>query len=97
MDRLAQRLVYPVCGVAAHARHPVGVAVEGKLHGGMSQRLLHVGGVGAASQQQGCVGVPEIMPPYVRQLCSLERGLEEPVDYVLGVEGGAFARGENES
>jgi hypothetical protein len=62
----------------------------------MSQRLLDVGGVGAASQEQGSVGVPEIVPPYVRQLCSLEQGLEEPVDNVLGVDGGALARGEHE-
>jgi hypothetical protein len=54
----------------------VGVAVEGKLHRRVSQRLLHVGGVGAASQEQGCVGVPEIMPPNVGQLRSLEQGLE---------------------
>ena len=53
--------------------------------------------MGATSQQQGCVGVPEIVPPYVGQLRSLEQGLEEPVDYVLGVEGGALARGEDES
>jgi hypothetical protein len=63
----------------------------------VSQRLLDVGGVGSASQEQRCVSVPEIMPPYVGQLRSLEQGLEVPVDYVLGVVGSAFARGENES
>jgi len=75
----------------------VGVAVEGELHRRMAQRLLDVGGVGAASQEQGRVGVPEIMPPYVGQLRSLEQGLEEPVDDVLGVEGSTFAYGEYES
>jgi hypothetical protein len=40
----------------------------------VSQRLLDVGGVSTASQEQGCVGVPEIMPPYVGQLRSLEQG-----------------------
>jgi len=49
----------------------------------MPERLLNIGRVGAASQKQGCVGVPEIMPPYIRQLRSLEQGLEEPVDFYL--------------
>ena len=53
--------------------------------------------MGAASQEQGCVGVPEIMPPYVGQLRSLEQGLEVPVDNVLGIDGSSLARGENES
>jgi hypothetical protein len=49
------------------------------------------------SQEQGRVGVPEIVPPYVGQIRSLEQGLEEPVDDVLGVEGSTFAYGEYES
>jgi hypothetical protein len=36
------------------------------------------------------------MPPYVGQLRSLEQGLEVPVGYVLGDQGSALARGENE-
>ena len=53
----------------------------------MSQRLLNIGRVGATGQQKGGVGVPEIVSSYVGQLRSLEQGLEEPVDYVLCVEG----------
>src|SRR5215208_4006074 len=92
----AQGFVYPVGCVAAHRGHPVRVPVEGELHRCMPERLLNIGWVGATSQQQGSVGVPEIVPPYVGQLRSLEQRLEEPVDYVLGVVGGALARGEHE-
>ena len=63
----------------------------------MPERLLDVGGMGATGQQQGCVSVPEIVSSYVGQLRLLEQGLEEPVDYVLGVEGSSLACGEHES
>ncbi len=63
----------------------------------MPERLLDVGRVGTASQEQRRVRVPEIMPPCVGQLRSLEQGLEEPVDYVLCVEGSTLALGKYES
>ena len=63
----------------------------------MPERLLNKGRVGATGQQQGGVGVPEIVSSYVGQLRSLEQGLEEPVDYVLCVEGSTLARGKYES
>jgi hypothetical protein len=53
--------------------------------------------MGAASQEQGCVGVPEIMPPYRWQPRLLKQGFEVAVYDVLGVEGGALVRSENES
>ena len=53
--------------------------------------------MGAAGQEKGRVVVPEIVSPNVGQLRSLEQRLEEPVDYVLGVDGGSLARGEDES
>ena len=93
---LSQCFVYPVGGVAAHAGHPVRVAVEGQLHAGVSERLLHVGRVRPPREQEGSVSVPEIMPSYVGQPCPLEERFEVAVDYVLGVERGALARGENE-
>jgi hypothetical protein len=63
----------------------------------MPKRLLNIGRVGATGQQKGGVGVPEIVSSYVGQLRSLEQGLEEPVDYVLCVEGSTLARGKYES
>jgi hypothetical protein len=74
----------------------VGVPVEGELHRCVSQRLLDVSRVGAASQEEGCVGVPEIVPPYVGQPRPLEKRLEAAVHYILSVKRGTFARGENE-
>jgi len=41
--------------------------------------------MGAAGQEQGRVGVPEIMPAYRWQARPLEQRLEVAVDYVLGV------------
>jgi hypothetical protein len=63
----------------------------------VSERLLNVGRVSATGQQQGGVRVPEIMPAYRWQPCLLAQRLEEPVDYVLCVEGSTLARGKYES
>ena len=63
----------------------------------MPKRLLNIGRVGATGQQQGGVGVPEIMPAYRWQPCLLEQRLEVAVDDVLGIQGSSLARGENES
>ena len=52
----------------------------------MPKRFLNIGRVGATGEQQGGVGVPEIVPPYVRQPRPLEERLEVAVDDVLGVE-----------
>jgi hypothetical protein len=40
--------------------------------------------------------VPEIVPADRGEACLLEERLEVAVDYVLGVQRGALARGENE-
>ena len=41
--------------------------------------------------------MPEIVPAYIGQSGAFQERLEVPVDKVLGVEGSALARGENES
>ena len=51
----------------------------------------------ATGEQECEASVPEIVPPYVGQLRSLEHGLEEPVGYVLCVERSTLARGKYES
>jgi hypothetical protein len=40
--------------------------------------------------------VPEIVPAYIGQISAFQERLEVPVDDVLGVEGSALTRGENE-
>ncbi len=62
LSRLAQRLVYPVCGVAAHARHPVGVAIAGTLYAGVPQQVLNVLRVRAASEQDREGALPLLIP-----------------------------------
>src|SRR5215203_1339620 len=88
---LSQCFVYPVGGVAAHAGHPVRVAVEGQLHAGVSERLLHVGRMHPPREQEGSVSVPDIVPPYVRQARSFEERLEVAVDDILGVQWSTLA------
>jgi hypothetical protein len=63
----------------------------------MPERLLNKGRVGATGQLQGGVGVPEILPAYVRQPRPLEQRLEVAVDDVLSVEGSTIAGGEYET
>jgi hypothetical protein len=44
VSRLAQRLVHPFGGVAAHRGHPVRIPIEGKLDaGGLVRRWTYCG------------------------------------------------------
>jgi hypothetical protein len=62
----------------------------------MTEKLLDVRRVRAAREQQRCARVPEIMPAYVGQTGTLEKGLEVPIYDVLSVQRGALTRGEDE-
>ncbi len=55
-------------GVAAHARHPMAVGVEGELDRGVTERGLDVLRVDALREQQRHVGVPKVVPSDVWQL-----------------------------
>ena len=67
------------------------------MYAGVLGEVLDVLRVRATSEHDREAGVPEIVPSYVRQLRTLEQGLEEPVDYVLCLEGSTLARGKYES
>jgi hypothetical protein len=73
--RVARCFVHPVGSVPAHRGHPVGVPVEDKLHGRVSERLLNVGRVSATGQQQSGVRVPEICQRIDGSLACLSSGL----------------------
>ena len=59
--------------------------------------LLVASGVALAASRTGDDGpnniVAQTVPTYVWQASTLELGLEEPVDYVLGIEGSTLAGG----
>jgi hypothetical protein len=63
---LAQRLVHPFGGVAAHARYPVRVAVESYGDRGVAKQMLDELRMCTTREQQGGAGVPEVVPAYVR-------------------------------
>src|SRR5215210_7283702 len=75
-DRLAQGLIHPVGSIAAHRGHPVGVAVKGKLYGGVTGEVLDVLRVHAAGEQDREAGVPDIVPADGGELRTLEQGFE---------------------
>jgi hypothetical protein len=62
----------------------------------VTEELLDVRRVRAAREQQRCARVPEIMPAYVGQTGTLEKGLEVPIYDVLSVQWGVLTRGEDE-
>jgi hypothetical protein len=47
-------------------------------------------------EQEGSAGVPEVMPADGGEARCFEERFEVAIDHVLGVQGGALARSENE-
>jgi hypothetical protein len=62
----------------------------------MTEKLLDVRRVRAAREQQRCARVPEIVPAYVGQTGTLEKGLEVPIYGVLSVQRCTPTRGKDE-
>ena len=75
----------------------MGVAVKGKLDARVAGEVLDVHWVRSPREQDREAGVPEIVPAYLRQPPTPKQGLEVSVDYVLSVQGSAFAGGEHEA
>jgi hypothetical protein len=74
----------------------VRVAVEGELYAGVPCEMLDELGVHAPAGKQREARVPEIVPAYIGQSCSLEQGLEMAVDDVLRIERCPLGSGEDE-
>jgi hypothetical protein len=74
----------------------VRVAVEGELYAGVPCEMLDELGVHALAGKQREARVPEIVPAYIGQSCSLEQGLEMAVDDVLRIERCPLGSGEDE-
>ena len=72
------------------------VAVEGELYAGVPCEMLDELGVHAPAGKQREARVPEIVPAYIGQSCSLEQGLEMAVDDVLRIERRTLGSGEDE-
>jgi hypothetical protein len=74
----------------------VRVAVEGHGYRGVPQKMLGQFRVDTAPQKEGSARVAEVVPADRGEARVLEERLEVAVDYVLGVQRGALACGENE-
>jgi hypothetical protein len=62
-----ESVVHRARGVLSRRRHPVRVAVEGKLYRAVAEKLLDVLRVRAAREQEGGACEPEIVPAYIGQ------------------------------
>jgi hypothetical protein len=93
---LVKCFVHSTSCVLAHGRHPVRVAVEGKLYAGVSREVLDELGMHASTEKQCEAGVPQVMPANVGQPCAPEQGLEMAVDDVLGIKRRPLGSGEDE-
>jgi hypothetical protein len=60
---LTQRFLHRARGVRAHARYPVGVAVEGKLYAGVAEQVLNVFRECPSPEQYGEAAMPLLTPP----------------------------------
>lgn len=78
-------LVHLVGGDAAHRGHPVRVPVERAFDAAVSEELLDVGLVRAASKQERGARVAQIVKAQVRQPCTLKERLEVTVGDVLRI------------
>jgi hypothetical protein len=74
----------------------VRVAVKSHGYAGVPQKMLDQFRMNAAPQKQRGACVPEIVPADRGEIRAIEQRLEVAVDYVLGVQRGALACGENE-
>jgi hypothetical protein len=72
------------------------VAVEGHGCASVPKKVLDQFRMDAAPQKQRGACVPEIVPADRGEIRAIEQRLEVAVDYVLGVQRGALACGENE-
>ena len=72
------------------------IGIKGHGDGGVSQKLLHQLGMNASAQEKRSAGVPEVVKPYFWQTGPIQKRLEGPFDYVLGIEGRALQRSENQ-
>ena len=70
----------------AHARDPVRITIEGHGYGGVPEQVLDQFRVDATPQEQGCAGVPEVVPADRGEACAVEERLEVAVHHVLGVQ-----------
>ena len=85
MIGLVERLIHCACGVSAHGRHPVRVAVEGELYAGVPREVLDELGMHTSTEKQREARVPEAVPANVGQPCAPEQRLEVAVDDVLRI------------
>jgi hypothetical protein len=72
------------------------VAIKGHSCARVPKKVLDQFGVDAAPKEQGSASVTEVVPADRREALSYEKRLEAALDYVLGIQGSALARGENE-
>jgi hypothetical protein len=75
----------------------VAVGVKGHVYGGVPEKLLYQFRVNAPAQKQGGAGMPEVMETYLWQSSSIEKWFEGPFDKILGVDGRAPLRGEDQA